>query len=101
MSLSYVIAALLACFVLALSLGLASAPALSVRTVFGAATKEEKQKLDAAAEAKKKLQEEKKRTQNMIAELITILIGKLNCNCISVGFLGSVIFDFSPRYSCL
>ena len=61
-----------ACFILALSLGLASVPALSVRTVFGAATKEEKQKLDAAAEAKKKLQEEKKRTQNMIAELNTL-----------------------------
>ena len=39
-----------ACFLLALSLGLASVPVLSVRTVFGAATKEEKQKLDAAAE---------------------------------------------------
>lgn len=61
-----------ACFLLALSLGMASVPALSVRTVFGAATKEEKQKLDAAAEAKKKLQEEKKRTQNMIAELNTL-----------------------------
>ena len=61
-----------ACFILALSLGLASVPALSVRTVFGAATKEEKQKLDAAAEAKKKLQEEKKRTQNMISELNTL-----------------------------
>ena len=61
-----------ACFALALFLGLTSFYAPFAETAFGAATKEEKQKLDAAAEAKKKLQEEKKRTQNMISELNTL-----------------------------
>ena len=61
-----------ACFVLALFLGLTSFRTPFLQTAFGAATKEEKQKLDAAAEAKKKLQEEKKRTQNMISELNTL-----------------------------
>ena len=60
------------CFILALFLGLTSFCAPFAETAFGAATKEEKQKLDAAAEAKKKLQEEKKRTQNMISELNTL-----------------------------
>ena len=59
-------------FFLALFLGLTSFYAPFAETAFGAATKEEKQKLDAAAEAKKKLQEEKKRTQNMISELNTL-----------------------------
>ncbi|MBQ7535445.1 MAG: peptidoglycan DD-metalloendopeptidase family protein [Stomatobaculum sp.] len=75
-----------ACFVLAVFLGFASIPARYSEPVYAAATKEEKQKLDAAAEAKKKLQEEKKRTQNMISELntlkndVTVYLEKLDKN---------------------
>ena len=66
------------------------APPGPVAEVFAAATKEEKEKLDAAAEQKKKLQAEKKRTQDMIAELntlksdVTAYIQKLDQNLATI-----------------
>lgn len=66
------------------------APPGPVAEVFAAATKEEKEKLDAAEQQKKKLQAEKKRTQDMIAELntlksdVTAYIQKLDQNLATI-----------------